>query len=65
MGYDYHGSWDGQIGHNAPLHLSSNSSNLSPELRLSVVCGTLKAVKHLYHYYKMLVLRRRKLCDIT
>lgn len=36
MGYDYHGSWEGQVGHNAPLRLPGNSSNLIPELRLSV-----------------------------
>lgn len=37
MAYDYHGSWDGHIGHNAPLRLPVNSSKLEPELRLSVV----------------------------
>lgn len=37
MAYDYHGSWDGQIGHNAPLNLPIASSDLAPELRLSVV----------------------------
>lgn len=37
MAYDYHGSWDAQIGHNAPLSLPIDSSTLQPELRLSVV----------------------------
>ncbi|XP_046446089.1 probable chitinase 2 [Daphnia pulex] len=36
MAYDYHGSWDFQIGHNAPLRLPVNSSMIEPELRLSV-----------------------------
>ena len=37
MCYDYHGSWDTQTGHNAPLRLP-NGTSLTPELRLSVVC---------------------------
>ena len=36
MCYDYHGSWDTQTGHNAPLRLPNNT-NLMPEDRLSVV----------------------------
>ena len=36
MCYDYHGSWDAQTGHNAPLRLP-NGTSLIPELRLSVV----------------------------
>ncbi|KAI9565681.1 hypothetical protein GHT06_009473 [Daphnia sinensis] len=36
MAYDYHGSWDFQIGHNAPLRLPVNSSTVDLELRLSV-----------------------------
>merc|ERR1712071_452493 len=35
MCYDYHGSWDAQTGHNAPLRLP-NGTSLIPELRLSV-----------------------------
>jgi len=35
MCYDYHGSWDTQTGHNAPLRLP-NGTSLTPELRLSV-----------------------------
>jgi len=40
MGYDYHGSWDGETGHNAPIRLQPANSTtvLAPELRLSVVC---------------------------
>lgn len=37
MAYDYHGSWDSITGHNAPLKLPVNSSQLIPDLRLSVV----------------------------
>jgi len=35
MCYDYHGSWDTQTGHNAPLRLPAGN-NLAPHLRLSV-----------------------------
>lgn len=36
MCYDYHGSWDGQVGHNAPLRLPGGV-HLSEDHRLSVV----------------------------
>lgn len=29
MEYDYHGTWDGYTGHNAPLFVSSN--DITPE----------------------------------
>lgn len=31
MTYDYHGSWDGQTGHNAPLHPISPSDNFNAD----------------------------------